>query len=270
MSSPRIAERGPWVRELREALAAAAAASTRALRHYADFTAIPDAPAAISTAADADLQELILTRLAEAFPADAFCAEEATPTLARLQRHGVRRWIIDPIDGTRGFARKNGEFSVMIGLVEGDDPVVGVVAEPVTGRVTYAVKDRGCWTYQGNSGEDQRCAVSAVTRLEDATILTSHAASKLHLPVLDRAARRRTSYSAGLKLALIARGEADLYLRLHLFHSWDVCAGQILVEEAGGTVADAQGHPIRYSQLSHETIHGIQASNGHLAWVRAP
>src|SRR5262249_59303621 len=88
-------------------------------------------------------QEIILSHLRKEFPRDALCAEEETPTLAAAEHTGPRLWVVDPIDGTRGFARKNGEFSVMVGFVEGGRIGVGVVLEPATARLTYAVRGGG-------------------------------------------------------------------------------------------------------------------------------
>ena len=107
-----------YARELDLAREAAAEAGAYLRTAHEAFTPIPDAPASISTEADRTSQELILKRLAAAFPDDAFCAEEVTPTLQSVQCQGTRLWVVDPIDGTRGFVTKNGEFSVMIGLVE--------------------------------------------------------------------------------------------------------------------------------------------------------
>src|SRR5436190_12716908 len=118
----------PYEPELRAALDAADEAGKVILRLYASFEAIADAPASITTAADRESQDVILRHLSSLFPGDGFRAEEATPGLAGLALSGARMWVIDPIDGTRGFARKNGEFSVMIALVEGREAVVGVVA----------------------------------------------------------------------------------------------------------------------------------------------
>src|SRR6478609_9639238 len=100
----------PFDRELQAALTAAEQASRIILEHYEQRTALADAPASITTSTDRASQEAILQALSAQFPDDAFRAEEATPTLERLRREGSRMWIIDPIDGTRGFAKKNGQF----------------------------------------------------------------------------------------------------------------------------------------------------------------
>src|SRR5262245_8908574 len=125
-----------WSVELDAALSAAANAAEYVLKEYAAFTPIPDAPAAISTHADKAAQDLIVRELLGRFPADAVCAEESTATLAGIPRSGPRCWVIDPIDGTRGFATKNDEFAVMIGFTVDGSPVVGVVIEPVAARTT--------------------------------------------------------------------------------------------------------------------------------------
>src|SRR4051812_37707852 len=116
-----------YERELAAARTAADLAGAVILEHYARFAAIADASASISTEADRSSQEAILKYVHGLFPGDAFRAEESTPTLQRVARSGRRLWVIDPIDGTRGFARKNDEFSVMIAFVDAGTVVVGVV-----------------------------------------------------------------------------------------------------------------------------------------------
>src|SRR5262249_19351495 len=139
----------PYEAELHAALDAAQRAGQKLKELYEQFRAIPNAPADISTEADRASQEIILALLRERFPGDALCAEEETASLAGVPRVGPRLWIVDPIDGTRGFARKNGEFSVMIGFVHEKRPAVGVVLEPAKERLTYAVRGSGCWRRDG-------------------------------------------------------------------------------------------------------------------------
>ena len=155
----------PYESELEAALEAARCAARVILDLYARFRAIPDAPADISTEADRWSQEVILDHLHAVFPADALCAEESTPAFASLPSSAVRTWVVDPIDGTRGFARKNGEFSVMVGLVADGVSVVGVVLEPALGRLTYAVRGGGCWRRDNEAESPTRCRVSDVSDL---------------------------------------------------------------------------------------------------------
>jgi 3'(2'), 5'-bisphosphate nucleotidase len=254
-------------RELEAALVAADLAGAVILEHYAQFKVIADAPASISTAADRDSQEAILRHLQSQFPGDAFCAEEDTPALAASTRAGDRIWVVDPIDGTRGFAMKNGEFSVMIALVHDGRLAVGVVSEPAKGRRTYATQGGGCWCRDG-SAQARAIYASQVLSLGESTLTQSHtkAARGPSMPVERlRPARVIETYSAGIKLAQVARGEADLYVcDYDRLHDWDLAAGHILVEEAGGRVSDLDGAILKYGRQPPVHLRGVVATNGAL------
>jgi 3'(2'), 5'-bisphosphate nucleotidase len=251
--------------ELQAALDAARAAGALILDAYAVFDPIANPRADISTDADRGSQELILNQLHHRFPTDALCAEEATPALAAAPKTGPRRWIVDPIDGTRGFATKNGEFSVMIAFLVDNRVTVGVVLESARRRLTYAVRGGGCWRQDGAS-EPARCHVSTTAALSAATLTQSHSksAGQSSRPVQVLAPKVvKETYSAGLKMALVARGDADLYVNSYpQFHDWDICAGQVLVEEAGGKVTGLKGEPIVYGSEGAWQRNGMLASNG--------
>jgi 3'(2'), 5'-bisphosphate nucleotidase len=250
-----------YQRELTEALTAAATAAAYVLTEYERFTPIPNAPASISTHVDREAQEIILRHLREAFPDDGVCAEEGDTADT-----GDRVWVVDPIDGTRGFAMKNGEFSVMVGLTDGGRPVLGVVVEPVLERVTYAAEGFGCWVLVGD-GDPDRCRVTDRATLSEAVLVQSRTKSGAGPKPLVRAigpASVVETYSAGIKLAMVARGEVDLYVNDYAgFHDWDVCAGHVLVEEAGGRLSLFDGRPITYGVKS-DRPGGMVASNGRL------
>jgi 3'(2'), 5'-bisphosphate nucleotidase len=256
-----------YERELAAARTAAAKAASVILDLYRRFDAIADAPASITTAADRESQEVILKALAESYPEDAFRAEEQTPTLARLSSRGRRMWVIDPIDGTRGFARKNGEFSVMIALVRDGEPVVGVVLEPTTGVYTYGAHGEGCWRLR-EGAEPSAVRVTCVASLAEATLVQSHSDPQRGptSPVKKLKTRAVTeTYSAGIKLARVARGEADLYVSTYdVMNDWDLAAGHILVTEAGGRVTTLDGRPHIYGADSPVHRDGLLASNGAL------
>ncbi|MGH7174351.1 MAG: 3'(2'),5'-bisphosphate nucleotidase CysQ family protein [Gemmataceae bacterium] len=254
-------------RELEAALEAARQAGQGILAAYARFQAIPDAPMDISTEADRQAQETILSHLKRIFPGDALCAEEQTAALAGVASVGPRLWVVDPIDGTRGFARKNGEFSVMIAFVEEGRIVVGVVREPAKGRCTYAARGQGCWR-QDDGGEPSACRVSSTIDLTAAAMVQSHARhpdvpSRMAQTV--RPARVVETYSAGIKLAMVARGEVDLYVNDYTqFHDWDIAAGHVLVTEAGGTVTGLHGEELHYGLPGAWQRFGLLGSNGHI------
>jgi 3'(2'), 5'-bisphosphate nucleotidase len=251
--------------ELKAAREAARRANDVILRAYASFEAIANPRIDISTEADRAAQEVILQYLREEFPADALCAEEATPTLKAAPASAPRVWVVDPIDGTRGFATKNGEYSTMIALLDGDQVVLGLVLEPAKNRLTYAVRGQGCFR-EDTGGTATRCQVSRTASLASATLVQSHS-KKLNEPswpvrVL-KPARVVETYSAGVKLALVARGEVDLYVNTYTeFHDWDIAAGQILVEEAGGTVTGLNGETLRYRTDGAWQRDGLLGTNG--------
>jgi 3'(2'), 5'-bisphosphate nucleotidase len=232
---------------------------------YSRFEIIADAPANITTECDRRAQEIILKHLHDAFPKDALCAEETTTKLAPVT--GKRVWIVDPIDGTRGFARKNGEFSVMVALVEEGNLEVGIVAQPALGRLTYATCGQGCWRRDGKS-KPVRCAVSDASAFDKATLTQSRSKDKSKkTPVVEalHPAKVVETYSAGVKLALVARGEADVYVNDYdQFHDWDIAAGHLLVSEAGGTVTDFRGQRLRYGLPGAWQSNGLVATNGRL------
>jgi 3'(2'), 5'-bisphosphate nucleotidase len=252
-------------KELKAALAAADRAAQVIRNHYQLRDAMTDAPASISTATDRESQETILRSLCEQFPEDAYRAEEKTPSLSGLRTGGSRMWIIDPIDGTRGFAKKNGQFSVMIARVVDGEVVVGVVHEPVLNRITFAQRGGGCWRRDGD-GNPMQVHVSSDANCDRLTLTQSHtkigraptAAVQNLKPV-----RVLETYSAGIKLAQVARGEADVYACEYVaMYDWDIAAGHILVTEAGGRVSMNDGRQLSFGGENPLQVGRLIATNG--------
>ncbi len=256
-----------WSKELQAAREAATTATRIILEHYARLDAKSSAPADITTQTDRDSQDAILQSLASCFPDDAFRAEEATTTLAKLSHMGRRMWIIDPIDGTRGFVTKNGEFSVMIALCEDGVPVVGVVAEPAKNVVTWATLGAGCWQCCDND-ESHPVVVTKSAELSEATMIQSHTKpgkEPSREVQLLKPARVLETYSAGVKLARVADGTADIYVCDYMaMNDWDLAAGHILVTEAGGKVSNLVDEPRIYGRASPKQLGGLLATNGRM------
>jgi 3'(2'), 5'-bisphosphate nucleotidase len=257
-----------YERELRVALEAASWAARLILQDYAAFVRIPDAPADISTDTDRRSQAGIVKHILSSFPGDAFCAEESGADLEGLPASGARLWVIDPIDGTRGFARKNGEFSVMIAFVDAGQIAMGVVAEPAKHRLTYATRGGLCWRQDELNRAPETCRVTQVAAVSDSIVTQSHSRSGGQLSNHLRALGPKQvieTYSAGIKLAQVARGEADIYLNTYdACHDWDICAGAILVEEAGGKVTNLRGETPQFGRPEAIQPGGLLATNGHL------
>jgi 3'(2'), 5'-bisphosphate nucleotidase len=257
--------------ELSAAIEAADRASDLIRREYDSFVAIPDAPVSISTHVDKASQDLILQYLHARFPDDALCAEESIPGFESVPKTGPRTWVVDPIDGTRGFAKKVGQFSVMIGLLVNGKPVVGVVAEPAQQRMTYARLGGGCWSHTRDATA-LRCRVSRRYMKEFVLVQSWAKTGQSTRPVeILKPPRVVETYSGGVKLAMVARGEADVYPNTYeTFYDWDICAGHVLVTEAGGTVTDLAGAEIIYQAPDFSQRNGLLATNGrdHMEVVR--
>jgi len=250
--------------ELEAALQAAKLAEMKIMAYYASMAPVPDAQANITTQADMESQDIILRHLYQLFPGDGFLGEESTDYYLQLPHKGKRLWIVDPIDGTRGFAKKNGEFCIMLALVEDYQVQIGVVLDPTRRRLTFAVRDKGCWKKDG-SNPAILCSVTKNNLPSRLVLARSHPRipGKLEGKALILAPEKMLeTYSAGLKLASVARGEADAYTNDYpTYHDWDICAGHILVEEAKGTLTNLCGETILYGKAGYQKK-GFLASNG--------
>jgi len=223
------------------------------------------------TRADREANELICEALAAAFPGDAIVAEESVPAspgeIGALVGH-ERVWFVDPLDGTREFADRNGEFAVMIGLAVQGRAALGVVVMPVAGEALAGALGLAAFI-EDASGARRPLRVSTVRESRDATLLVSrsHRAPEFLTPIIDALGITRVvpCGSVGVKVARIARGEADLYI-----HGgggakrWDTCAPEAILAAAGGRFTDLNGADIDYSSADLVQRTGILASNGAL------
>jgi 3'(2'), 5'-bisphosphate nucleotidase len=217
------------------------------------------------TAADLRANELICRRLAEHFPGAPVVAEESDPESFAAYRTASRIFFVDPLDGTAEFVARNGEFVVMIGLVEGDRSVAGVVVAPARRLAWAGAVGEGCFRVT-EAGSRTNVRVSSVAELGDARLVSSRSH---RTPLLERVlsrlgAREVTAVgSAGLKGAEVAQGEADAYVGPgRVGKRWDCCAIDALVTSAGGRLTDALGAPFDYRAPSLENDRGLVATNG--------
>lgn len=216
------------------------------------------------TIADRTASKIIVERLEKDFPKDAVLSEEEKDDKKkRLASECV--WIIDPLDGTRGFINQDGDFAVQIGLAENGDAVLGVVFLPFRKKLYYASKGNGAFLVE-NENSPNRLEVSNLTDFEKMTIAVSRnhrspKMSRIHNSFQFKDEIRRGS--VGLKVGLIAERSADLYIHLSpRTKFWDTCAPQIVLEEAGGKLTDLFGEKIKYDLENVQNHNGVLASNG--------
>jgi 3'(2'), 5'-bisphosphate nucleotidase len=199
------------------------------------------------TAADMASHHAIIDGLKALTPDIPVLSEESKsmPFSERSSWHTY--WLVDPLDGTKEFIKRNGEFTVNIALIHDGVPVLGVVHVPVTG-VTY----RGC---EGLGASKQEAGSEpgriSVRTLGDGPLLVvgsrSHRGDSLNAFLEKVGEHEMVSMGSSLKLCLVAEGAADIYPRLGPTSEWDTAAAQCVVEQAGGTVTDTDMKPLRYN-----------------------
>ncbi len=232
-----------YERELEVALAAAREAGAILLRHYQEGTERWEKGHGDPvTLADLESDRAIAERLRAAFPQDGLLSEETVHDPERVRRSRV--WIVDPMDGTKEFTRKIPEFGASIALVEDGEPVVGVILNPAAGTAVWASRGGGCWR------DGERVRVTSCRRLEDASVIASR--TEISRGSFERYQgwfkELRPVGSIAWKLARIAAGEADLNVSVAPKNEWDVCAGDVLVREAGGVYVAFDGTTRTYNQ----------------------
>ncbi len=198
------------------------------------------------TAADLAAHRCIVEGLHKLSPDLPILSEESATIAWEQRRQWSRYWLVDPLDGTREFVKRNGEFTVNIALIDGDRSVLGVVQVPVTGAIAWAWQGGGAWMAAAD-GEPHRCRTRARAHPLIVAGSRSHANPRL-LGMIERiGAHEIVPLGSSLKFLRIAAAEADLYVRLGPTSEWDTAAAQCVLEEAGGAVIDLHGNPLRYN-----------------------
>jgi 3'(2'), 5'-bisphosphate nucleotidase len=214
------------------------------------------------TAADRAVNHFLVAALRRAFPADGILAEESQDDDARLELERV--WCIDPLDGTKEFIARNGEFSIMVGLAIAGEAVLGVVYQPIQDLMYSGVRGVGAW--MTTPAGRQRLTVSTIAEPAAMRLVVSRSHRNPITDALKEAlgmTQERISGSVGLKCGLIARGEADLYLHpAPGLKEWDTCAPEAILVGAGGRLTDCWGRPLRYNRPDVVRHNGLVASNG--------
>ena len=246
--------------ELRLAIEAAQSAGKAVMEIYAtDFESNVKEDNSPITKADLTSNEIIKKTLKEtSLP---ILSEEDKDDLSRLEHEKI--WIIDPLDGTSDFVNKTGEFTVMIGLVEKNEPIAGVICRPTTDTIFAAQKGSGAFMLK--DGSWKRLAVSKTSDLYKCKAV----GSRFHLSEEEKkffanlGVLSFESRGSSLKVAEICMGKADLYLTTsNKIKQWDTCASYCLVTESGGKMTDMLGRRIPYNtkEVNHEN--GLLVTNG--------
>ncbi|KPF51005.1 3'-5'-bisphosphate nucleotidase [beta proteobacterium AAP121] len=229
-----------------------------------DFAVDTKADASPVTVADERAEALITPALQALTPAWPVVAEEAA---SRGQAPAAARtfWLVDPLDGTREFVNRNGQFTVNIALVHEGAPVLGVVLQPVGDRLYTGVVGQGAWLEEQGQRQPLRvravpaagwCLAASRSHGDEAALQawlhSGWAPVAGGLPVAER-----VNAGSSLKFGLVAAGQADVYPRLGRTMEWDTAAGHAVLAAAGGRVCTLDGAALRYGKPGYENPHFV-------------
>jgi 3'(2'), 5'-bisphosphate nucleotidase len=207
------------------------------------------------TEADRRSNDVIVSALSSLYPEIPIISEETRTVAYEERKDWEYFWLVDPLDGTKEFIKRNGEFTVNIALVRGQTPVAGVVFQPVGDRLYYAVEGKGAWkSIEG--GEPEKLTGGTHYKEKSEVVVV---ASRSHLTDdvrdfvsnLEAEGKKVDFLSAGssLKLCLVAEGSADVYPRLGPTMEWDTGAAHAIALEAGRRVVEhGTGNPLLYNK----------------------
>ncbi len=217
-------------------------------QYHTDVRFAYKADHSLVTAADLAAHTLICNGLNQLTPEIPILSEELSSPEFEERRHWQRYWLVDPLDGTREFLEKNGEFTVNIALIEGNSPIFGVVYAPVFDF---------CYFAQNNSGAFKQIMQQSPQPLHTRrwkegfpvtmAISRRHGVEALNNFFAQFSALSIIRCGSALKFCWLAEGFADLYPRFSTTCQWDTAAGQCILQEAGGTIIDNQGEVLRYN-----------------------
>jgi 3'(2'), 5'-bisphosphate nucleotidase len=199
------------------------------------------------TTADLIAHKIIMEGLSELTSDIPILSEESTKIPFETRKQWHRYWLVDPLDGTREFIKRNGEFTVNIALIENHKSILGVIYVPVTKDNYFAWHNGGA--YKTEPGQANRKINSRKLSTEKPRIAgsRSHASEKLQAYLAKLGDIELISMGSSLKSCMVAEGKVDLYPRLGLTSEWDTAAAQCIVEEAGGYITDTNMQPLQYN-----------------------
>lgn len=221
------------------------------------------------TEADLASNEIIVAGLRALDSALPILSEESKAVPFADRSSWKRYWLVDPLDGTKEFIKRNGEFTVNIALVDEDVPIAGVVHAPVLGRTYVGLTGEGAWEEEGG----RRTAIQVVPTGDPLLVVASRSHNTPETQAfLDALAVEHslelTSIGSSLKLCLVASGKAHLYPRFAPTMEWDTAAAHAVVRAAGGFVCDRQGRELCYNKEDLLNPHFLVSGSDPVGWLR--
>ena len=199
------------------------------------------------TEADRASHECIVAGLRALDPTLPILSEESAPEEIEERRSWVRYWLVDPLDGTKEFVKRNGEFTVNIALIEDGRAVMGIVLAPAKGLEYAGALDLGAWKRVANAQPEAISVTLRQTGNPRVVASRSHPSGALAAYLANIGPHELKPMGSSLKICLVADGQADVYPRLGPTSEWDTAAAQAILESAGGSMMDPAGRALRYN-----------------------
>lgn len=206
------------------------------------------------TQADQRAEDVILAGLAQIAPGIPVVAEEAVAA-GKIPEVGEYFFLVDPLDGTKEFISRNGEFTVNIALIRAGRPVLGLVYAPAIGRLFTGAAGVGAWLEDAQGRRPIRCRAVPDAGLTVVASRSHGDETALDAFLAGRKVASRTNAGSSLKLCLVAAGEADVYPRLGRTMEWDIAAGDAVLRAAGGKVTTLAGADLGYGKPGWDNPH---------------
>ena len=240
-----------------QVIGVARAAGAAIMEVYAtDFAVRGKADASPVTLADERAEAIITPALERLAPGVAVVAEEAVAA-GHTPDVGEWFWLVDPLDGTKEFISRNGEFTVNIALVHRGRPVFGVVLAPALNRLFAGGVGQGAFVEERSGRRPIRCRTVPETGLVVVASRSHGDDAALNQFLQGRRVASTISAGSSLKLCLVAAGEADIYPRLGRTMEWDIAAGHAVLVAAGGRVRTIAGEALRYGKPGFDNPHFV-------------
>lgn len=199
------------------------------------------------TLADLRADQVIRKGLSVRDPQIPMISEEAEIPPFEQRRRWSRYWLIDPLDGTREFISRNGEFTVNIALIENHEPVLGVVHVPVSNTTYWGGRKLGAFRQVGDANPESISVRQSVNSPIDVVVSRSHRTAAVDAWLMRLGAHSLQNVGSSIKLCTVAEGNADVYPRFGPTSEWDIAAAHAVVNGAGGTVATWDGQTLAYN-----------------------
>ena len=232
-----------------------------------EFTVDQKADQSPLTEADRRAHDVIVAGLASLDSKIPVLSEESPPEIMAERLAWRRYWLVDPLDGTKEFVKRNGEFTVNIALIEDHRAVLGAVHAPVLGVDYFGALQSGAWTCHAGQAQEPIQVHSPARKIPVVVGSRSHRGQSLDRMLQRLGQHELVAMGSSLKICLVATGEADFYPRLGPTSEWDTAAAQAVLESAGGYMVDTHGNPLRYNKADILNPHFLAFADDAVDWL---